>query len=161
MKTTIDKNYKKAQEYYLIGQIFSYKTLFFNTITTISYAFLPAMNKGLHATLIKMVSVEVTHHFSVSPPTSSLCSHSQELSLHKPSASNNKCQWILFFFFLHGRIQWHAFASSALPCQTLCCQMSSAAISCRGTKRNGILTGWFNLYSHTTNIQFWFNQPTE
>ena len=99
MKTTIDKNYKKAQEYYLIGQIFSYKTLFFNTITTISYAFLPAMNKGLHATLIKMVSVEVTHHFSVSPPTSSLCSHSQELSLHKPSASNNKCQWILFFFF--------------------------------------------------------------
>ena len=36
-----------------IEQILSYKTLFFSTANTISYAFLPAMHKSLHATLSK------------------------------------------------------------------------------------------------------------
>ena len=31
-----------------------YKTLFFNVVTTISYAFLPLVNKSLHATLVKV-----------------------------------------------------------------------------------------------------------
>jgi len=34
--------------------ILSYETLFFNIVTTISYAFLPAMNKSLHAMLVKI-----------------------------------------------------------------------------------------------------------
>jgi len=37
----------------LIEQILSYKTLFFNIVTTNGYALSPAMNKSLHATLIK------------------------------------------------------------------------------------------------------------
>jgi len=38
----------------LIEQILSYKTLFFNTVTTVNYATLPAMNKSLHAMLVKI-----------------------------------------------------------------------------------------------------------
>jgi len=34
-------------------EIFSYKTLFFDTVTTIRYALLPATNKSLHAVLVK------------------------------------------------------------------------------------------------------------
>ena len=45
---------QRTQEHYLIEQILSYKTLFFSIVTTISYAFLPAMNKILHAALVKI-----------------------------------------------------------------------------------------------------------
>jgi predicted enzyme related to lactoylglutathione lyase len=38
----------------LIEQILSYKTLFFDTFTTIGYAFSPATNKSLHVTLVKI-----------------------------------------------------------------------------------------------------------
>jgi len=37
-----------------LEQILSYKTLFFNIVTTINYAFLPAMNKSLHAALVNI-----------------------------------------------------------------------------------------------------------
>ena len=49
---------QRAQQHCFREQILSYKTLFFSTATTISYAFSPAMNKGLHATLVKMCSSE-------------------------------------------------------------------------------------------------------
>jgi len=35
-------------------QILSYKTLFFNVVITISYTFLPEMNKILHAVFVKI-----------------------------------------------------------------------------------------------------------
>ena len=38
----------------LIEQIFSYKTLFFYIVTTTGYALSPAMNKSLHAALVKI-----------------------------------------------------------------------------------------------------------
>jgi len=38
----------------LIEQILSYKTLFFDIVTTIGYALSPAMNKSLHAALVKI-----------------------------------------------------------------------------------------------------------
>ena len=38
----------------MIEQILSYKTLFFDVVTPIGYALLPAMNKNLHATLVKI-----------------------------------------------------------------------------------------------------------
>jgi len=38
----------------LIEQILSYKTLFFDIVTTNGYALVPAMNKSLHAVLIKI-----------------------------------------------------------------------------------------------------------
>ena len=46
-------NYNWAQQHCLMEQIFSYKTLFFSIVTTISSAFLPAMNKSPHAALIQ------------------------------------------------------------------------------------------------------------
>jgi len=45
METTKDT---KITEHHPIEQTLSYKTLFFNVDTTISSAFLPAMNKSLH-----------------------------------------------------------------------------------------------------------------
>jgi hypothetical protein len=44
-------NYNKYK-HYLIEQILSYKTLFFDLVTTIGYALSPAMNKRLHAALV-------------------------------------------------------------------------------------------------------------
>jgi len=38
----------------LIEQFVSYKTLFFNITTTISYSFWPTMNKSLHTALVKI-----------------------------------------------------------------------------------------------------------
>jgi hypothetical protein len=38
----------------LIEQILSYKTLFFDIVTTTGYALSPAMNKSLHAALVKI-----------------------------------------------------------------------------------------------------------
>ena len=48
MEITTHTNSKK---HYLIEQILSYKTLFFDVVTTIGYALSPAMNKSLHAAL--------------------------------------------------------------------------------------------------------------
>jgi len=45
---------QRAQYHYLIEEILSYKTLSFSIVTTISYAFLLAMKKSLHATLLKI-----------------------------------------------------------------------------------------------------------
>ena len=38
----------------MIEQILSYKTLFFDVVTAIGYAMPPAMNKNLHAPLVKI-----------------------------------------------------------------------------------------------------------
>ena len=50
-----------------IEQILSYKTLFVNIVTTISYAFSLAMSKSLHSTLVKIGTR--------SDPVSSLLKH--------------------------------------------------------------------------------------
>jgi len=49
----------------MIEQILGYKILFFNIITTISYAFSPAMNKSLHAALIKICTKWFVFHINV------------------------------------------------------------------------------------------------
>ena len=46
--------YKEHNNNYLIEHILSYKTPFFNIVTTISYAFSSAIIKSLHATLVKI-----------------------------------------------------------------------------------------------------------
>ena len=47
-------NYSRYKEHNnaLIEQILSYKTLFFDVVTTIAYALSPAMNNSLHAALV-------------------------------------------------------------------------------------------------------------
>lgn len=41
----------------MIKRILSYKILFFSIVTSTSYAFLPAMNKSLHAVLVDISMV--------------------------------------------------------------------------------------------------------
>ena len=52
-----NRNRYKKPNNTLIEQILSYKALFFNTVTVISYAFLPAMNKSLHAMLVNICTI--------------------------------------------------------------------------------------------------------
>ena len=72
----------------------------FNTVATISYAFLPAMNKSLHAVLIKIctgggaplslpsLQKHTAHCLTVLHPL---------LGLHKRSANVSECQQVHFF----------------------------------------------------------------
>ena len=107
-----------AQRHYLIEQIHGYKTIFC-VVSAVSYTFSSAMKKSLYAVLTKTFTAEVTHchscHCWNAPPTTSLCSHSL-LCLHKCLSRIDECQWVPFF--PHEGIQWHTFASYALPCQT-------------------------------------------
>ena len=71
----------------------------------------------------KSALIEVTHwhchHFSNTPPTTSLCLHSL-FGLCTCLASIHECQWVPFF--PHGGIQWYGFVSYSLPCQTPSCK---------------------------------------
>jgi len=116
-----------AQYHYLIEQILSYKKLFFNTVTAISSAFLPAMNKTLHAVLLKTCT-------SRGAPLFHSCYGGVAADMHHPSPhSDIHCLVSInaqhasmdvsgCHFFLQGEIQWHTFVSYALPCQMTFCQ---------------------------------------
>ena len=118
----------------------SYKTLFFNTVSIISYACSPALNKSLHALLIKICT---SGDGSVAPL--SLLKH----TIH-PSVSINECQWLPFS--LHGGIHWQTFASYTLPCQmSFLSDCPSATICHTATTQNRILVGRFKLYCHITS----------
>ena len=84
-------------------QIPSYKTLFFNTVTTINCAFLPAMNKSLHDALAKICP-------SLGEPVSLLlmlkCTTHRCINVPQVSMSVRGCS-----FFLHGRVKFHIFTS--------------------------------------------------
>ena len=71
-------------------------TLFERRLTNINYAFSPAMNKSLHAVLIKICTSGgdpllplLKHTIQVSPYS--------PLGLHKHSISSDECQWVPFF----------------------------------------------------------------
>ena len=142
----------------LLEQILSNNTLFSNTVTTISYAFSPAMNKNLHVTLIKVHSSR-DDPLSPSPllRCTTHCSHLL-VGLHQHSANISECPRVPFF--LQGGI-------SIPPLCFICTSMSeavlsdcpSAAICCTTIKCNGMLVGRFNLYCHT-NICLWYYGPT-
>lgn len=57
-----------------------------------------------------------------------------------------------YHFFLHGQIQGHTFASSALPFQILFCQAAPFLPSVTQQERATILEGWFSLCFHITPI---------
>ena len=124
---------QKTQWHYWIEPMLSYKTLFFNAVTTIRYAFSPAMNKSLHVTLIQSVQLSrmwlVFHVTAATAEKHHPPPHCAQVGLHKCSASIDDCLWVPFF--LHGGIQWHTFASSALPCQMPFCQTASLLPSVR------------------------------
>ena len=112
-------SYKKTQRY-LVEQILNYRTLFFNRVTIISYTFFASDEQEPVAMLVKMTCISCWRcHCWNTPPTASL--HSHPLSgLHKHSVRIDECLWVTFF--LRGGIQFHTFASLALPCQTSTCQ---------------------------------------
>ena len=99
-------------------QIVSYKTTYFNSVTTISYAFSPAVNKIWPT--VRVATVEIHH-------SSPYCAH-----IHWLISIVDEYQWITgFFFFLfvclfvcfvHGGNQWHTFAPHAVPYQMPFCQ---------------------------------------
>jgi hypothetical protein len=55
--------YITGAQHHWAEQVFSYKTLLFRIVISTGYAFLPEMNKSLHALLIKIAQEEVTHFF--------------------------------------------------------------------------------------------------
>ena len=149
----------------MLEQILSYKTLPFNTVTTISCAFLPVM-KTLHAMLLKIcMAIWNMAHLSCqsfdcwnAPPTISLCSHAL-FHLLKHSASTDKHPCVLFF--PHRTIQFHTFVSCALSCQMpFLLDWFFTVIWHLAIKCNRTLVGRFSLYCHTTNIRLRCHGPT-
>jgi len=110
-----------------IEQILSYKILVFNRATTLSYAFSPVMNKSLHAVLVNICmdvqNVTLLSHYCChcwnAWLTTSLYSHPL-FGFQKCSSSTD--EWQRVHFFLHRGLEFHTFASYALPSQTLFCQ---------------------------------------
>jgi len=118
----------------LFEQILSYKTLFFNIVTTTGYAFSPAMNKSLHAALIKICMVIQNMaclsclycHCWNTWPTASLSSHPL-FGHHKYSLRFNECSWVPFLLekfsdtpllHMHFHVRYH------LSRLLLCCHLS-------------------------------------
>ena len=153
---------QRAQERYLIEQILSYKMLFFNIVTTISYAFLLEMNKShshknLCGHLEHGLSSTLLSHCWNALSTNSLYSHPL-FGLHKHSASTNECQWMQFFSAWRNSMTHLLFICTYMS-DVIPSDCSSAAICHMATKYNGILVGRFNLYCHTTNIYLWCYGP--
>ena len=122
----------------MIQQILSYKTLFFNIVTTISSAFLPVINKSLHEALITICT-------SAGDPLLLLpllkCTTCPSLGhIHwLVSIKFSKRQWVPFFPY--AGTQWHTFASYTYPCQTLLCQTAPLLPSV--TRQQHVMGYWW------------------
>ena len=133
----------------MINQILKCKTLFLNTVITISYAFLPTVNKSLYVVLLKFcTSRDDTLSQSVSPTTTSVCSQPL-FGLHKHSTSVNECQWVVFFSAWRNLMMYLICTSMS---DAILADFPSAATCHSITKCNGILVGRFNLWCHITSI---------
>ena len=135
-------------------QMLSYKTLFFNIVTTTSCVFSPAMNKSPSAVLIKIYTSRgyllLLLPLLKCTTCPSLWSYPL-FGLHKCSANTDECQWCNFFCMKE---------FSHTPLCSISTSMSdvnlsdcpSAAICRMATKWNGMLVGRFNIYYHPTNF---------
>ena len=85
METTL---IQRAQLHCLIELILSYKTLFFNIVTTISYAFLLTMSKSLHAMLMKICT-------SRGDPPFHSCYDSDVAEMHHPPHYCAHIHWLV------------------------------------------------------------------
>ena len=110
----------QGQQQCLVEHMLSYRTLFFKIVTTISSAFSAAINKNLHAMVLKMymviwnvaclsstVTVAETHH-----PQLTVLHCLVFIDIQQASMNVGGCN-----FF-----QFHTFASYVLPCQMIFCQ---------------------------------------
>ena len=97
---------QRAQYHYLLEQILSYKTQFFNAVTIISCA-LPKMNKSLHAVLVKICS-SGSDLLSLSPLLKHSIQHHTVLTSRLVSINVQQAPMTVsgcHFLFLHGGIQ--------------------------------------------------------
>jgi len=104
----------------LTEQILSYKTLFFNTVTTISVACLRRTRAACCTCTNGTTGGDhCRHHHCRSTPPPLTVPHPL-VGLHQRSASADGCHWVPFF--PRGGIQSHPFAPSALPPSATICQ---------------------------------------
>ena len=67
------------------------------------------------------------------------CAHIPLFELHEHPESIDECQWVPFI--PHGGIEWHTFASYALPCQMPFCQ--SASLLPAATQQQDVTEDWW------------------
>ena len=162
---------QRVQWHYLIELILSYKTLFFNIFTTISYAFLSAMNKSPHAVRIHICTSggDPLFHscyngvvaWKMLPIQSSFWSANRHCLVSRKHSAFSKHQWI----------SMHTISSTWRNSVTCLCfiwtstsdgifsNCPSTAICCMATECNGILSERFNLYCRINNICLWGCEP--
>ena len=117
-------------------------------VTASSYSFLPAMNKSLHAALIKTCTIRGDHcccrHCWNTPPTASLCSHPL-LFPQKYSASINEMSVGAIFSAQRNSVPHWCFMCVFMSYAILS-YCPSAAICLMATKCKRILVGRFTFY---------------
>lgn len=142
-------------------QILSYKTFLFNTITTISGAFLLVMNKSLHSMLAKFCtsSPELAFQVIVTDQTHHPlphCLHKHCLVSINIQQSLNECQWVLIFCVEKLNVT-RTSASYTLSLQTLNYQ---ASLLPSVVWQQHLTECCRKILCHTTIILFWHCKPT-
>ena len=134
----------------MIEQILSYEAVLFNAVTTISFAFSPALNKSMHAVLVKICASRGDPPLLLvllKPPPAPHCAHIHCL------ISINVQQVSMGATFSTWRISvTHLCSICASISDAILSDCSSAAICHTATKFNGMLAGWFSPYCRPTNI---------
>ena len=142
------------------------QTLFFNTVTIISYAFSPAKNKqptccahkNLHQQRWPTVTV-ITAEMHHPPPH---CTHTHcliSINVQQAGMSMGAIFFNFIYFAWRNSIIHLCFICSSMS-ETILSDCPSAAIYCTATKHNEILVGKFSFYCHTTNILPWHHEQT-
>jgi len=132
---------------------------FFNVVTTISYAFLPLMSKGLHASLVKIYTSRGDLLLPVLRCTTH-CAHIHCL------VSVNTQQELMYISGCHFFSAWKnsgpflCFIRTSMS-DAILSGCPSAAIFQTATTCDGILVGRFSFYCCTTNICLWRCGPTQ
>ena len=152
--------YKEHNNAIWSTKILYYKTLFFHTVTTISYAFSPVMNKNLHAALVTvrtsrgdlllLLVKHTTCRLTVLNPTV----WSQEIF--------SKHLWMrvgaIFFIWKNSMTYLYFVCTSTLDDNLS--DRPSAAICHIATKCSGLLLRRFSLCCHITSTCLWCHRPT-
>jgi len=128
----------------------------FSTVTTISSAFLSALNRSLHVILVKIcarrgnpllllpVLKRTTYYLTVLT------------SVWSPKVFS-KCQWVAMgaIFTTWSNLVTRLYFIRTSTSDPILSDCSSAAMCHMATKCNRILAGRFNFCCHTTNIRIW------
>jgi len=153
---------QKAQSQFLMKQIFSYKTLFFNVVTTISSVFLPAMIKSLCATLVKIYA-SGGDPLSLTPllKCTTHCLTALTSTTWSPRTSC-KHQWMsvgAIFSTQRNSITHFCFICASMS-DTNLSECPFSVVCHTAAKWNRILLERFSHYCRTTNMGLWHHGPT-